>query len=100
MTDGVAVSIIFDLISEKDEITFYNTDQPVERDNKKYHILKGLDPGLNLPSGGIKRKMYKKFNINLIDSPIKIRTNSFRVFTQDSKRKSIFTTLVVMKKIL
>lgn len=77
MTDGVAVSIIFDLVNEKNEINFSNTDQPVVRDRKKYEILKGLDPGLKLAFGGIERKMQKTFDINSMDSPLKITSKSF-----------------------
>ncbi|XP_043477420.1 uncharacterized protein LOC122508244 [Leptopilina heterotoma] len=89
MTDGIAVSVIYNVIKPKKIIDFLPTEQGDVRDKTKYKILKGLDPGLKLAFGGVEREMQQDFDINSKDKPIKIPTATFRFETQECKRRSI-----------
>ncbi|XP_043481160.1 uncharacterized protein LOC122510516 [Leptopilina heterotoma] len=90
MTDGVAVSIIYNVVKPKTVIDFAFTETEKKSLNlNDFQTLKGLDPGLNLAFGGVERNGQCNFNINSQDKHIKIKTKSFRWHTQVNKRKSI-----------
>lgn len=90
MTDGVAVSIIYNVVKPKTVIDFAFTETEKKSLNlNDFQTLKGLDLGINLAFGGVERNGQCNFNINSQDKHIKIRTRSFRWHTQKNKRKSI-----------
>ncbi|XP_051159683.1 uncharacterized protein LOC127280606 [Leptopilina boulardi] len=89
MTDGVAVSVIYNLVKPKNITNFSPLQQQESRDLTKYEVFKGLDPGLKFGFAGVERKMNDNFDIKCIDKHIKISTKSYRWQTQENKRQSI-----------
>ncbi|XP_043475117.1 uncharacterized protein LOC122506833 [Leptopilina heterotoma] len=91
MTDGIGVSVIFNLNQPKKQENFSIPKNPILNEEKleNFHLLKGLDPGLKFCFGGVEREVNGEFDINSDDRHIKIKSSSFRWLTGQNRRREI-----------